>query len=474
MRLWHSHIKKGLIYAIGSAANSAALFLLVPYLVNALPPEEYGAWALFEVAILLLYQLILVGLDVALMRDYWFLADQAKRAQLVGTIFLGVAVWGAAVVGGGVGLLAAGLHLSLPGGQYVIILTLMVAWTEALFTVLQTMVRIQEKAAVYVTLSIGRMILFMVVAIALVHIGYGINGALAGRLLATVAGLGVAAVLGARSISLCPDWAALRRAIRFGLPMLPTSLASYILLASDRYVLQKFSTLESVAIYSFAYKIAATLDVFVTRPFALDWAPRRFKIAGAADAPRKYAQILVMYSFAAIAFALFVVAFTPEIYARLAPPVYKTGIAAVPIILIAYLIFGVSHPLNIGVMLKGRTEYLPALSWLAAGICLALNWWWIPQYGLWGAAWATVLAYAIWTTGITWTSQRLYEVRYSWRQLAVVMAAGIAGYGGLWTIEQVTSVDTGIPVLAAKIIWIMLVLTLCGYKLWRSDATVET
>jgi len=68
--MWRNLLKANLIYAFGNIANSAALFLLVPYLVNAFTPEEYGAWSIFEIAILFLNMLILTGLDVGLMREY--------------------------------------------------------------------------------------------------------------------------------------------------------------------------------------------------------------------------------------------------------------------------------------------------------------------------------------------------------------------------------------------------------------------
>ena len=117
--MWHNLIKANLAYAVGSVANSLAMLLLLPYLVNALTPEAYGAWALFEVAILLLTMLILSGLDVGLMREYWLLTDEAAQARLVGTILIAVALWGGVLAGGATAfLVVAGVELSLPGAPY--------------------------------------------------------------------------------------------------------------------------------------------------------------------------------------------------------------------------------------------------------------------------------------------------------------------------------------------------------------------
>ncbi len=463
-----SLLKANLAYAGGSAVASIASLLLVPYLVNALSVQEYGAWALFEVVILLLNMLILAGLDVGLMREYWFLEEDKQRARLTGTILIAVTIWGAVIVGVGSLLLTTQLKLFLPDTPYDWVWVLAIAWLEAVFALLLTLFRIQEKAGVFVALSIGRMALFLVLAVGLVQAGYGLTGALAGRFVAGVLSVCVAGLLSARFISLRFDQMALRKAVRYGLPLLPANIASYILFASDRFVLERFSTLAQVAIYSFAYKIATMVDILVTRPFATDWAPRRFKIATATNASRRYAQILLLYLFVAVGFALLVIAVTPLIYTWLAPAVYQTGMDVVPVILLAYVVYGLSYPLNVGIMLKDRTKHLPVIGWLAAGVCLALNFAWIPPYGMNGAAWATVVAYAVWTGGITWLSLRLYPVPYSIRQIGWIVLAAIVGYGGLWVINDTALVRNSIVLLALKIIWITAVMSVSGYRVWRS------
>ena len=456
-------IRTNLVYAIGSAANSAALFLLVPYLVNVFTPEEYGAWSIFEVAILLLNMVMLAGLEVGLMREYWFLTDDDKRAQLTGSVLLAITLWGGILFAGALFFVASGIRFPLPGTSLMLIEVLAIAWLEAIFTLYLTLFRIREQAITFVLLSVGRMVLFMGLSIGLVQGGYGLPGALLGRLGGTVLMLSGAGALGFRYISLRLDIASLKRVIRYGLPLLPTNLASYILLASDRYVLQHFATLEAVAVYTFAYKIAATLDVLITRPFALDWAPRRFKIATQSDPSRRYAQVLLFYLWAAVFFGLCVIALTPAFYRWVAPAEYWPGMKLVPVILLAYLIYGLSYPLNVGIMLKDRTQYLPVIGWVAALICLGLNFWWIPRYGMAGAAWATVVAYGVWTAGIAWLSLKLYPVQYSLRQVGFILLAALLGYAGVWMSERALTIGTP---SGRRVFWVFLIMSISGLKMW--------
>ena len=457
-------LKVNVAYAVGTAANSVALFLLIPYLVNALTPADYGAWTLFEVVILLLNMSMLAGLDVGMMR-YYASADVVGQARLVGSALLGVVVVGAAFVGLGMVALGLGLRPGLPDPMQASLLVLCIAWAESVFAMLLNVFRIREQAITYVAVSIGRVVLFMGGSIALVHVGHGLTGALMGRLVGTIVGILAAALLARRAISLRVSWPALRSSLRYGMPLLPAGLASYVLFAADRYLLGYYTTLDTVAVYSFAYKIAAILDILVTRPFATDWVPRRFKIAERADAPRQYAQVLTLYLVVALGFTLLVAAMAPAVYALVAPPLYRSGAGLVPVLLLAYLLYGLSNPLNVGIIVENRTGYMPVIGWLAAGAYAGLLVLWIPRYGMMGAAWATVSAYAIWTGGIAWASLRLYAVPYSITQIAWALALGAVGYLGLWWADITVGSHLFVG-LAVKLAWLVLVALIGCYRFW--------
>lgn len=464
-------IKSNIVYAIGSAANSAALFLLIPYLVNTLTPVEYGAWAILEVMIMLLHLLMLLGMDVGMMREYWFLGDDQERKRLVGSVLVAVVLLGGLI---SVFLVTAYLLLGdlpmlhtwlddFPPAS--LLLVILISLVEAVFTIFLSIFRIREEAALYVVVSVGRMFVFLGAAIAGVQILGGLNGALMGRMVAGILATLVALILARKQISLAFKKTWLRKVLNYGLPLAPTALASYILFASDRYVLKYFSTIEIVAIYTFAYKVAATLDIMVNRPYSIDWAARRFKISTEQEAGKKFGEALEFYLFAAGGFSLVVMALTPLVYTWIAPLPYWAGKDIVPIILLAYMIYGVSYPLNVGIMLKDRTSILPVIGWIAALTCLFLNFWLIPQYNMTGAAWATVLAYLVWTGGITWVSLRLYPIAYPLRELALILLAILAGGLGIVLIESLWDTHRIILSSAIKLGWVIILFGGCGYLL---------
>lgn len=466
-------LSHSVIYAVGNAANSAALLLLVPYLIKVLTTAEYGAWAVFEIAIFLLTLLNTSGLDVGLMREYYFQRDEQQRARLAGTTFLMISVLGVVTTLIGTGIIVSGIDFGLPGAPLTLLIVLGIGWSDALCTFFLTLFRTREQPFTYIAVSIGQMGLFAALVIGLVEAGFGLIGALGGRLIATLICVIIAAFIARQWIAWCSERKIMGQIISYGLPLLPTNVASYILFAADRYVMKSFLTLEDIAVYTFAYKIAATLDVLITRPFALDWAPRRFKIATQPKPEQKYAQALLIYLWTAISFALVIIALTPLLYTLIAPPAYQTAIPIVPIILLAYIIYGLSFPLNVGIMLKDRTRDLPVIGWIAALSYIGLCWWWIPNFRLAGAAWATVVAYILWTGCITIASLHLYPIAYPWRQIGLIVSMAAIAYGGLWLSE--TWLSPIHPLVAGlRLTWVSALMIGCGWWVWYNRHTHDS
>ncbi|NJN16536.1 MAG: hypothetical protein HC822_09815, partial [Oscillochloris sp.] len=108
-----------------------------------------------------------------------------------------------------------------------------------------------------------------------------------------------------------------------------------------------------------------------------------------------------------------------------------------PLLLLAQIAYGASYPLNIGIMLHDQTKLLPVLSWAAALLCLALNWFWIGTYGMIGAAWATLVSYLAYSGLITLASLRLYPVAYGPVRLALVIGATAIGFAGIGLVQRV-------------------------------------
>lgn len=463
-------LKVNAVYAVGSVANGAALFLLIPFFVRYLGPADFGLWSISEIMIYFLNLVMMAGMDIYLMREYWFLKNESERKILVGTLLSMVLVWGLGVMV----LFALAILPFIKKDFYfnqfdpvIIILIIITGFSEVIFTLLISVFRVLEKPFHYVFLSLGRMFVFMGLAIFWTKIGSGLSGALAGRLTAAIVFIIIAWVMAHKYIQLGFSSKYLRPWANYGLPMVLAGFLLYVLISADRYALQVMASLEVVAIYSFSYKLAASVDILVTRPFAMDWAARRFSIATQEHPERKYAEAAILYAFISLWCALMVQAAAPVIYKWFAPAVYVQGLKALPILMAANIAMGLSYPLNVGIMLKDRTKLLLPITALVGIVYILALYVLIPSNPIQGAAWATLLAYSLYTIGVAVLSLRLYPVNYPIRKWLMLGEGTILAATGLFLASLFC---TKTPLLMAVLIrglWVFLVFALTGYFLWK-------
>ena len=467
-------LKVNFVYAIGSVANGAALFLLIPFLVKYLSTADFGLWSISEVMIYFLSLVIMAGMDIYLMREYWFLKSESERSLLAGTMLGMVTVWGAGML---TLFTIMVLLLSKNGilfNQFdplVLVLIAAIGYSEVIFTLLLSLFRIQEKPLPFVVLSVGRTALFMGAAIFWMKTGIGLSGALAGRLTAAIVFIVFAWAMARKYVQVGLSSKHLRPWSNYGLPMVLSGLAFYVLIAADRYALQVMAGLEAVAVYSFSYKLAASVDILVTRPFAMDWAARRFRIATQEQPQREYVNAAVLYTFIALWCALFVQAASPLLYDWFAPFIYIQGLQILPILLAANIVMGLSYPLNVGIMLKDRTKLLMPITAFAGVVYLLALLLLISYNPIKGAAWATLLAYFVYTTGIAWVSLRLYPVKYPIGNWVALGAGAFLAFVGLFLLDLFNTYTSSLWVMVlVRGLLVSLFFLLTGYFLWKHRA----
>jgi O-antigen/teichoic acid export membrane protein len=84
----------------------------------------------------------------------------------------------------------------------------------------------------------------------------------------------------------------------------------------------------------------------------------------------------------------------------------------VPLIALAYVIYGVSMISSLGMYLTGKNHFVALITIFCAGLNIALNFWLIPIYGMIAAAANTVISFAILDVFSNLTSRRYYNIPY--------------------------------------------------------------
>lgn len=205
------------------------------------------------------------------------------------------------------------------------------------------------------------------------------------------------------------------------LPVLPSSIAPWILNVSDRYFLNGFCGLSDTGLYAAGYKVGMIGVFTVMNAVGYAWPTIFYANSDSEDAPRLCANVLKYYLVVLAAVALAFSVFSPEIVRVIAKREYWDAYRIVPYIAGAYVLYAVQFytiPLFIR---ANRGKALSIIMGGAAAGNLLLNLLLIPHYGIWGAVASTVITFSAETAVSVWYATNLFAVPHEFANLAKVI-----------------------------------------------------
>lgn len=430
-----AHLRKlaGHSVLYGSADIFATLvnFLLLPVYTAYLSTTDYGHYAL-----LLLFGAVAkigfrMGLDAGFFRIHYDLDDEAERRRLAGTVALFTAAAGAV-------LFAAVVALSGPLTRWLlgpgppagwVVLVAADVYLGGLAFVPASLLRIQDRPGLFSAFSVGRHAFNTVLKVALVSSGYGISGMVWSDALATAAYALCLLPLLARHASFSPSPRLLREALGFGLPKVPHGILVQVQNLADRKILDLFVTRAEVGVYHFGYAFG-TVVKFPLSAFEPAWQPFVYARIKEEGAPATLAGVARVAFAAFVGAGLAVAVLGRELLILMtARPEYHAAAPVIPVVALAYVLHGAFLLTSIGIGIRKEARYYPMVTAAAAATNVAANFALIPSFGILGAAWATVLSYAVMAVLGFVISQRLYPLPLEWGRLATLVAAAGVVYG---------------------------------------------
>ncbi len=398
---------RGSIYTLVLVIQMLIAFLVVPVVTRLLTPSAYGLLAAALVVYALLSILAAAGLPEASSRSFFAGPDGPRRARrLVFTITL-IALAVAVIVD-----LSGPLWAPLLGLRFGAVLALAV-WSGAAGAVLlgtQSLLRSAERAwafaAVALIASVGGQGAGLLLTALLRSPTAYMAGIAAGTAIATVAGL---AITGAWRSGLASR-AELREAAALGLPIVPHSLAVSLLASADRVLIAAILGLAAAGRYQVAYAVGG-IGVALITAMNQAWMPL---LLGTSEENRW--QILLVTSRALhicaglVAGGLALVA--PLALVLAAPASYgRHGLVAVAaVVAFSALPYATSGTYFQVVFLSGRTRIMALAAPLAALVNIGLNLILLRTWGLVGAAFATVVAYAVLPVVVATSARRMVSL----------------------------------------------------------------
>jgi O-antigen/teichoic acid export membrane protein len=435
-------LRSAVVYAIGAALPRAIALLALPLYTRVLSPSQYGTFALLVTISSAVALLLALGLDVAIFRLYFQLAqDQARQQAFVQSVWtllivvptiasclIGVAIWpfiGHARFGG------LDLLLALLGSAAG------VASSTVPLAVLRAEQRLRSFLAVTTVATItnaGLSLLFVV------GFGWGIRGWLVAVIVANVATFTTAAVAIPYRRPRPFDRELVRHAVGFGAPLVPHSLAHWALQAADRAVIAGMVSQAALGVYSLAANFGLSVLVLV-QSINYGFMPT-YARAGAGNVDKRNLDDVVVLQATIVAFICASCALlAPPFVELVAPSSYGHAGPLIPWIALGYAFLGLYFiPMN-GISLGGgRTKFAAVTSLTAAATNIGLLYLLVPHGGIRAAAIAAALAYGVLLVTVfiyAWRPEN--PVHYHWMALGTMFGV----IGAIYVLARLTTSDHG-------------------------------
>lgn len=246
-------------YGAATTLPRGVTFLMLLILAEAVGPSGYAVYSAALAAAAAVAVVGALGLSHAASRQYFNHSDDAPRRRALLRTLWNVSASSAVAVAGAAAAVAVltGWGSSVVPVEVLIPALLAVALATGGLEVPLSVLRSQERRGAFLALVTTQAVLTAAAAyLSVVVLGWGVLGWLWGTVIANGASLILAHRLVRVGRITSWDRSGLRAALRFGLPLLPHSLALIILQPGDRFIVAASLPLEDAGTYALAATLA--------------------------------------------------------------------------------------------------------------------------------------------------------------------------------------------------------------------------
>ncbi len=431
-------VRHSSLYLIGTIASRAVGFLLVPLYAHYLSPVEYGMVDLIDLMVTI--AALCVGVSAAgtaMVRMYHEKPDEGHRKRVVSTTLI-------LVVLTTVPLCIGGMFASRPLSRLLFHSEanagIIMAFFAAMFfgnigEILSVLMRMRDRVILIVSYA-----LVCLVAAASLNIFFiafqrrGIWGFVLSKLIVGSGGALFLLVIGLRYARLNFDRAYARKLIAFGAPLVVSGLAFFTLHFSDRFFLNAYGYRTQLGQYALGYRFAFMLPVLIAEPFSRAWGVSFYQLAEGPAWKLSFVRILRHLLFLMILGATGLSLFSRPALQIMVTDAYRPALYVIPIVAFAYVFRQAGDFFRDLLLISKRSGLIGKMTCGTAIFNIALNFAWIPHYGMYGAAWATVASWGAYMLIFWVAAYREHQFPFPLRSLGSGLAlAMLTLYGAAAT-----------------------------------------
>lgn len=442
--------RQSAIYGLGTLSTKLAGFVLIPLYTRNFSVSEFGVLGLLEVSAAVVLSFFGFSLYSGFFRWYWDKSAEGKKESLFFTV---------TIFQVGVAILAyfaalpflksfSQLILNTPDYSYLLRLMLISTLIQLILVMPNTLLRLQEKPWLFTLANILQLIFSLLVTVYFIAFrNAGIEGIYYGQIVGSLAFASVLIRYSIRNMVFRFETKLLGEMLVYCFPLFMSGVALVMLNVTDRYSLKVLGNMADVGLYSYGFKLANTLNVFLITSVNFAIQPMIFRMMNAPDNKRFYAKLLTYYTFGTMIFGLGMMVFGMEITKLFAKRVeYFDAWYIFPFIIYS-IVFGMMKDVaTTGLSISKRTKAIAITVIITAVLNLVLNNILIRLMGNQGAALSKMLSMMVFFALTLYYSQKVYPIPYEMKRISLMLIVA----AGLYIVSLLFNTWDLFPRLAAK------------------------
>lgn len=388
-------LKNTSIYALGDIIPKLLSFLVFPFLTTYLVPEDYGIINYVNTLNVFLTIVGALCLNTYYLVHYYRQDSEVERQRLLGNLSLFTILLNVGIV---VVLCLLGCVFprlfsdKIPFFPYIFIglltnlFSIIIIYPSAFY-------RVKENPLPLTLLNVFRGVLTTICTVVLVAcFGFTSFGVLLSNLIITSIFSLIFVAMTWKDTIWNLNRKQLKTALAFSVPLIPGSIASYMVTMSDRFFIERYLDLNQLGIYSTAVSLAMALNVITYGAYKA-FEPYIFRIYGHDGFEGKFNKIrdyfLTIILFVGAGLSLF----AQDFFRVFANERYQTVYIYVPLVVCSIVISSLTLLYATLLAAQGKTKLSSMFTMTGGSISVLINATFMPMIGLWAACIAANLSF---------------------------------------------------------------------------------
>lgn len=409
--------KHGLIYGLTNSLTTSLAIILVPLYTRYINTEDYGLLALIVITTSVLNNIFSFGLLKSLFRFYF--DNKEDKTDIARSAFSTIIPINTFMVLF-VSLISPILSLLIIGKIeyfYIFILLTIEGAFLNVSNIGMSVFRAQRRSKQYSMIYIVNVSLKLTLIISfIIFFKMGIFGIIFGRLISSIIFLSVVLKHNWKYLSLRINKRLSWEMLKFGTPFIFIGISSFVLDWFDRYFINFFIGLSEVGIYNIGYQMASVVTILFFGPFNYIWTPIKFEVMNYRNRNLYYKKIFIYISFFSFFLFLLFSLLNYEPIRIIVDPSYWGSYQVIPLVTLSYIFVGITSTVNLGIHFEKKTLYSFYITIVGVVLNIILNIFFIPYYGMIGAAYTTLISYIAMFLISFIVNRRLYKIDYNWKK----------------------------------------------------------